>query len=159
MVEKFPPPHERIAIKSINQSPLLLRLRSPRTHRQGHIWLRVHENGDLEQTAGTPRTDVTIKALYSLGPADRRTLNAAMLRDKLRASLSPMNLEERASPWGNFYPVQAFAGTNQRVVEGYIGVEIDMGVQTDIFGLDPRRTDARSVLTGLVELLALLPNR
>jgi hypothetical protein len=34
-----------------------------------------------------------------------------------------------------------------------------MGVQTDIFGLDPRRTDARSLLTGLVELLELLPNR
>jgi hypothetical protein len=119
----------------------------------------VHKNGDLEQAAGTARVDATIRPLYSLDPADRRTVNAAMLRDKLRASLSPINLEERTSPWAHFYPVQAFAGTNQRVIEGYIGVEIEMGVQTNIFGVDERRIDARSLLAGLVELLGLLPNR
>ena len=48
---------------------------------------------------------------------------------------------------------------NQRVIEGHIGVEVDMGVRTDNFGIRAHRADAESLLDGLVEFLGLLPER
>lgn len=150
----FPPPHDGIAPTSGNGSPLLLRLRSSSRARHGHLWVRVHDNGELEQVDGDARRDGTARLIATLGRADPRIATAAKIRDELRSRLSRRDLTT-APPWGRYYPVQAFAG-EEPVVEGFIGVEVDMGVRTDIFGLQDDRRDDGWLVDGIDELLGFL---
>jgi hypothetical protein len=151
----FPGPHERIAALSRNGSPLALRLRSARKVRGGHVWVRVHENGELEQADGDARSETVIKPLVAVGRADSRTLHATEIRDHLLRRLWRRDLS-RPPPWDKYYPVQAFEGT-EKVIEGYIGVEVEMGTITDIFGIDGDHACARAILDGITELLGFLP--
>jgi len=135
-------------------SPLLLRLRSSSTARRGHLWLRVHESGDLEQATGDARGDDSVRLLAALGPTDPRIVAGLAIRDELRARLRRGDLTGR-SPWDHFYPVQAFA-REEPVIEGFIGVEIDMGARTDIFGLDGDWASMARVVDGIQELLGFV---
>lgn len=150
----FPPPHQQIVPASVRGSPLILRLRSSSTARRGHLWLRVHENGDLEQTSGDARTDDTVRPLAALGPADPRIVAALAIRDALRTRLRRGDLTG-TSPWDHFYPVQAFA-REEPAVEGFIGIEIDMGMRTDILGLDGDWAGMVRVVDGIQELLGFV---
>lgn len=150
----FPPPHQRIAPASVRGSPLILRLRSSSTARRGHLWLRVHENGDLEQSIGDARSDGTVRPIAALGPADPRIVAALAIRHALRARLRRDDLT-RTSPWDHFYPVQAFA-PEEPVIEGFIGIEIDMGARTDIFGLDGDWASMAQVVDGIQDLLGFV---
>lgn len=147
----LPPPHAQIPLASQTGSPLVLRLRSSRSGRRGHLWLRVHENGELEQVEGDARREGAPRLIAALGRSDPRIVAAMAVRDALRVRLEPHDLTGD-SPWSNYYPVQAFAAA-EPAVEGYIGVEIDMGCRTDVFGLagDPATVDR--VLAGIDALL------
>jgi hypothetical protein len=147
----FSPPHQRIAAASGSGSPLMLRLRSPTSGRRGHLWLRVHENGELAQVDGDARSEGPARLLAALGRADPRIVAAAAIRDHLRAKLERRDLTG-TSPWDHFSPVQAFAGA-EPVVEGFIGIEIDMGVRTDVFGFDNDRARPDFVVDGINALL------
>ncbi len=149
----FPAPHEHIAAHSQGGSPLLLRLRSPRSSRHGYHWLRVHTSGELERGEGDERRDRVITPLLDLGPADPRISRARELQDLLFRRLHPHDLGTYP-PWDKFYPVQAF--TPDRTIEGYIGIEVDMGMRSDIFGLDGQHSDQVSLLDDLSALLELL---
>jgi hypothetical protein len=154
-VATFPEPHERIATTSRSGSPLALRLRSAKLVRGGHAWVRVHENGEIERADGDARSETLIKPLAAVGRADRRILHATEIRDHLLRRLWPRDLS-RPPPWDKYYPVQAFEGT-EKVIEGYIGVEYDMGVRTDIFAIDGDHACAEAIVDGIVELLGFLP--
>ncbi len=151
----LPPPHERIAACSANGSPLVLRLRSGRSVRRGYLWVRMHENGDLERGEGDERSDILIKPLAMLGRADPRVVHAIEIRDQLLRKLWPRDLS-RPPPWGKYYPVQAFLGT-EKAIEGFIGIEVDMGIRMDIMGLDGNAASAAALLDGIEDLLGFLP--
>lgn len=145
-------PHDRIAACSRAGSPLLLRLRSNRPTRRGHLWLRVHVDGSRERVDGDERSESVVTALA--GPDPPRAAAAADVCDRLLRCLHPRDLSG-PPPWPKYYPVQAFAGTT-RAVEGHIGVEVDMGTRSDIFGLDGDAASNARLLDDIVELLALL---
>ncbi len=128
-----------------------MRLRSPSRGRRGHLWLRVHDNGEIEQAEGDARNDSVVRPIAALGRADPRIVAALAIRAYLRTRLTRGDLT-RDSPWDHYYPVQAFAGT-EPVVEGFIGVEIDMGMRTDILGLDGDPASASRIVDGIQELL------
>lgn len=150
----FPPPHQQIVPVSGRGSPLILRLRSASSAGRGHLWLRVHESGDLEQAVGDARSDDTVRPIAALGPTDPRIVAGLAIREVLRARLRPCDLTER-SPWDHYFPVQAFA-REEPVIEGFIGVESDMGARTDIFGLDGNWASMSRVVDGIHELLGFV---
>ncbi|PCC74992.1 RNA polymerase Rpb1, domain 1 [Nannocystis exedens] len=147
----FPPPFHRLAATSRQGSPLALRLRSSHDARCGHIWLRVHENGDLEQTEGHSRCEFAVRPIAALGSADPRIVRALATRDFLRKRLTPQDLQTDPY-WDKYFPVQAFAG-DLPPIEGYVGIEVDMAMVTDIYGLDGDHETARRIVDSLGELL------
>jgi len=54
-----------------------------------------------------------------------------------------------------YYPVQAFA--TARTIEGFIGIEVDMGMRTAIFGRSGDFTSAEKLRDNICELLHFLP--
>lgn len=117
------------------------------------MWLRVHADGEVERGEGDERRDIVITSLVSLGPGDPRIVHAAEIRDLLVRRLHPQTLA-RYPAWDKFYPVQAF--TAEATIEGYIGVEVEMGARTDIFGLDGGHGESVRLLDGITALLELL---
>lgn len=116
--------------------------------------MRVHENGELEQADGDARSDGVARPIAALGRADPRIVAALAIRDDLRARLRRGDLTG-TSPWDHYFPVQAFAG-EAPVVEGFVGVEIEMGMRTDILGLDGDRASVSRVVDGIQELLGFV---
>ncbi|WP_233262323.1 hypothetical protein [Vitiosangium sp. GDMCC 1.1324] len=150
-------PH--IAARSRDGSPLLLRLQS-----RAGLWLRVHENGDLEQAEGDARSDAVITPFAVSGPGNRLAYHPGRIHGDLLRRLRQYELT-KPSPWSRSYPVQVFL-EGKLVVEGYIGIERDTGMSTDIFGLGEHGgreetvdfdLNARQILNSIIELLALLP--
>jgi hypothetical protein len=143
------PPHHLIAARSRAGSPLILRVRNHNT-----TWLRVHEDGSLERARGGPHDEDEVV------PLAERT-DARWLRDTLREFLWARDLAER-SPFAHHYPVQAFLA-GEEVVEGFVGVEIEMACRTDVLGLrsrgkhfQVRRADEHRVVDELDALLRFL---
>ncbi len=145
----FKPPFERIAAFGSSGGRLILRLRDDRGR-----WLRVHDDGALESATGDPREDESRSPLRVLALEDPLFVRARALHAELRGNFRPDDLLT-LSPWGHFYPVQAFEGTESPVIEGYVGVESEMGAMTDVFGFRDD-TNARSSVWTLQALLALL---
>jgi len=153
-MSRFPAPHEHIAPTSLGGSPLLLRLRSPRWGKQhGYHWLRAHADGALERGEGDERRDLAVSPLTAIEPAARGLLRITTIHELLFRRLDPHDLG-RSAPWDKFYPVQAF--TPERTIEGYIGIEVDMGARSDIFGLTGGHPDAASLLDDISALLELV---
>jgi hypothetical protein len=146
----FQSPFQKISALSQRELPLLLRLRDNRDR-----WLRVHEDGSLEVATGDHRQD---SSCVELAPLSAALLSRARaLHENLRVNFRPDDLD-RASRWDHFYPVQAFSGPNSPIIEGYVGIEIDMGAMTDVFGFRSGTDGYPSVYT-LRELLDLIPRR
>ena len=141
----FPSPHDHLNPHSLGGHPLLLRVGLP----GGDRWLRVHEGGRLELAHGDARHDRVVTPL----PGRDLGLDLGRVRDRLRAALRPMDLVAARSPWGTYYPVQAFAGLDAPVVEGFLGVEYEMGVRVDVLGLDEGRAGDPRVLAAALEAL------
>lgn len=151
MTSNFKSPFQAIPAQSTYGGQLLLRLRDPR-----HRWLRVHENGDLEVAIGDARRDEHRTYLGTLAQAEPLLAQARELHAELRHNFQADSLLER-SVWDHFYPVQAFAGVQDEIVEGYIGIECEMGATTDVFGFRDARNARKSHRT-LQALLDLIPN-
>lgn len=148
METMLPHPFENIAARSERGQPLLLRLRDNRGR-----WLRVHQDGSLEVAGGDHRHDKLRREFGSL--SSHLLQRAHVLHAELCNNFRPDDLGNR-SGWDHFYPVQAFAGESRPAIEGFIGVESEMGMMTDVFGFRDDRNARQNVWT-LQELLELIP--
>ncbi|WP_241759367.1 WD40 repeat domain-containing protein [Pyxidicoccus parkwayensis] len=138
-------------------SPLLLRLRK----RPG-LWIRVHENGDLEKAEGDARADSVITTpVVRTGQPMQLAVHPSRLAWELRRRLWAQELTKPPS-WSRAHAVQVFVG-GDLVVEGHVGIgsgEDILGVDSDPDGVGERVTgelSARTILDGIESLLALLP--
>ncbi|MFP2927989.1 WD40 repeat domain-containing protein [Pyxidicoccus sp. 3LG] len=145
-------PH--IPTRSRMGNPLLLRLQK----RPG-LWLRVHENGDLEKAQGDARTDSVIMTPVVQGRPS--AVHPSFLASELGRRLWPYDLTQPLSS-NRAHAVQVFIGTDL-VVEGYVGIEGGqdvLGVDSDPDGVGERvegELSARKILAGIEDLLSSLP--
>ncbi|MCY1023789.1 WD40 repeat domain-containing protein [Pyxidicoccus sp. MSG2] len=147
----------RIARRSRMGSPLLLRLQK----RPG-LWLRVHENGDLEKAEGDARTDSVITTpVLRAGQQRPVAVHPGYLASELCRRLWPHELS-KPPPWSRAHPVQVFVG-GELAVEGHVGIgsgEDILGIDSDPDGVGERvggELGARKLLAGIEALLAWLP--
>jgi hypothetical protein len=134
-------PLRGVASRSLSGARLVLRAASASGR-----WLRWHDDGSLELARGDARRD------------DERTPLGAQpvpwsIIAALHRHLVPCALTS-PSPWPRYYPVQVFGGAPRDFVEGYVGIEVDMGVRTDVLGL--RGGDGHAIVDQLGALLARL---
>jgi hypothetical protein len=137
-------PWHGIAASASGGAPLLLRVRWPDPR-----WLRVHVGGVREVAWGDARVERRRAALEPL-PAGRQPEVLAVI-DTLARHLEPRDLTT-APPWDTYFPVQVVR-RGGGIVEGYVGVEIDMAVVTDVFGLGPGAPGGRACVETLGWLL------
>ena len=111
-------------------------------------WLRVHEDGALEIARGDARNERgRVDAGALSGPPPLEVIDA------LLHNLVPHPLTT-PSPWPRFYPVQVFPSDSAEIVEGYVGVESEMGYIVDVFGV---RDQGRAIVEALQQLLSAMP--
>ncbi len=128
---------------------LVLRVRDARGR-----WLRVHEDGALEIARGDARTErERVDAGALSGPAPLALIDS-LHRDLVSHPLT------KPSPWPRFYPLQVFRwrehpSDDAELVEGYIGIESEMGCIVDVFGVRGRQ--GREIVGALNELLSAMP--
>lgn len=153
-------PH--IATRSRQGSQLLLRLQK----RPG-LWLRVHLDGSLEQAEGDARADSNITTLAIRADHGK---NVSVYPPRLQWELCRRLWQHdltKPSPFRTSHPVQVFLKADL-VVEGYLGVGNDPGAGQTLLGVDhdpdgvgervAGELSARTILAGIDELLALLPD-
>lgn len=145
-------PLREIADRGASGAHLILRLRA-----KSGAWLRIHDDKTLELAVGDARRDESRSSLPPLASDDSLWADALTLANTLRRHLEPRDLTA-AAPWPRSYPVQVFRGAPTSFVEGYVGVESDMGQRSDVFGLrDP--SSAHASAQTLQRLLSLTEQR
>lgn len=137
---KFPAPFTEILPSAKQGGALLMRL-----HATGAKWLRVHADGVIELSRGTARSDQSVRWIGALGRDSDLYRVALELHQELLTNLIGDDLQMRPQ-WGSYYTVQAFSAVDKPIIEGYIGLEIEMGALCDVFGFRDNHKGHQTVL-------------